>query len=251
MPASIAVTTGISKGTTFWIERPVMRIGSDGCDLCLPSADLAAHAITLEYRGGVYHAHNKTNATYQLNRQPLASKQSGVWQFGQELVLAPDVVLVLTATGDPAPSARPTTDNLYFPDEVEAKPAAVNPSNEDEEPAAKPPKKIMELTVIVLCVVAGAFLLLRGQMKKPTQSDQPKVTFQQLVEDLQPKYPRLVHRLQYTRAASLRGQTKEAIEGYEALADDLTEQADLAKDSVDAELAKALRYVIDQLDRLQ
>lgn len=251
MPASIAVTSGISKGTTFWIERPVLRIGSDGCDLCLPSAELAAHAITLEYRSGVYHAHNKTSATFQLNRQPLAGKQSGVWQFGQELVLAPDVVLVLTATGNPAPSARPTTDALYFPDEGESKPAPVDTPNEDPEPAAQPPKKIMELTVIVLCVIGGALLMLRGQLKKPTNTDQPKVSFQQLVTELQPKYPLLVHRLQYTRAASLRGQYEEAIEGYEALADELTEHTDATKNSDDDPLADALRYVIEQLNQLQ
>jgi hypothetical protein len=251
MPASIAVTSGISKGTTFWIERPVLRIGSDGCDLCLPSAELAAHAITLEYRGGVYHAHNKTSATFQLNRQPLAGKQSGIWQFGQELILAPDVVLVLTASGNPAPSPRPTTDALYFPEDAESKPAPVETSNEDAEPAAQPPKRIMELTVIVLCVIGGALLMLRGQLKKPASSDQPKVSFQKLVTELQPNYPHLVHRLQYTRAASLRGQDEEAIEGYEALADDLTEHTETAKKPVDPQLSEALRYVIEQLDRLQ
>jgi hypothetical protein len=250
MSASIAVTTGISKGTTFWIERPVMRIGSDGCDLCLPSADLAAHAITLEYRGGVYHAHNKTSATFQLNRQPLASKQSAVWHFGQDLVLAPDVVLVLTASGDPAPSPRPTTD-AYFPDEVDSKPAAAASVDEEAEPTVQPPKRIMELTVIVLCVIAGASLLLRGQLQKPKQTAQPKISFEKLVTELQPQYPRLVHRLQYTRAASLRGNEEAAIEGYQSLADDLTEHTEAAKNSADPQLAEALRYVIDQLDRLQ
>lgn len=251
MPASIAVTSGISKGTTFWIERPVMRIGSDGCDLCLPSADLAAHAVTLEFRGGVYHAHNKTAATFQLNRKPLAAKESGIWQFGQELVLAPDVVLVLTSTGNPAPSPRPTTDALYFPDEGESKPAAVDTANDDADSAPKPPKRIMEMVVIVLCVIGGAMLMLRGQLKKPASSNQPKITFQQLITELQPKYPHLVHRLQYTRAASLRGQNKKALEGYETLADELTEQTELAKDAADPQLVDALQYVIGQLDRLQ
>lgn len=251
MSASIAVTSGISKGTTFWIERPVMRIGSDGCDLCLPSADLAAHAITLEYRGGVYHAHNKTSATFQLNRQPLAGKQSGIWKFGQELILAPDVVLVLTASGDPAPSPRPTTDALYFPEEAESKPVQAEVESEELEPGMQPPKRIMELTVIVLCVIGGALLLLRGQIKKPKQAETPKVSFQELITDLKPEYPRLVHRLQFARAEALRGHDEQAIANYQSLADDLAEKTDSARNTTDKQLIKTLHYVIDQLDRLQ
>ena len=49
MPAGIRVDSGISVGTTHWIERAVLRIGSDPqCDICLPSTELDAHALTLE-----------------------------------------------------------------------------------------------------------------------------------------------------------------------------------------------------------
>ena len=62
MSASIRIESGIAAGTNYWIDRPVLRIGSDPqCEICLPTAELAAHALTLEFRGGAYRAYNRAS----------------------------------------------------------------------------------------------------------------------------------------------------------------------------------------------
>ena len=53
MSAGIRVDSGVSAGTKYWIDRAVLRIGSDPqCDICLPSTELEPHAVTLEFRDG-------------------------------------------------------------------------------------------------------------------------------------------------------------------------------------------------------
>jgi len=71
MSAEIIVQSGISAGTRYWIERPVIRIGSDPqADVCLPSSRIAPHALTVEFRDGNYRVHARDrSASVQVNGQ--------------------------------------------------------------------------------------------------------------------------------------------------------------------------------------
>ena len=63
MSASVRIESGIAAGTNYWIDRPVLRMGSDPqCEISLPSAELSPHALTLEFRGGVYRAYNRSSS---------------------------------------------------------------------------------------------------------------------------------------------------------------------------------------------
>src|SRR5688572_746458 len=108
MSASIRIESGIAAGTNYWIDRPVLRIGSDPqCEICLPTADLAPHALTLEFRTGTYRAYNRGATAIFLGRTSLQPGAAGVWNDGDVLTLPGDQRLALAVDGDPRPCPRP------------------------------------------------------------------------------------------------------------------------------------------------
>jgi len=81
MPASVRVESGISAGTKYWIDRAVLRVGSDPqCDICLPSAELAPHALTLEFRDGNYRAYNRSSSPVSVGGSLVQPGASAVWR---------------------------------------------------------------------------------------------------------------------------------------------------------------------------
>ncbi len=124
MSANIRVESGISAGTKVWIDRPVLRIGSDPqCDVCLLSAELAPHAITLEFRDGNYRAYNRSQSPVNIGSTVVQPGANAVWQADDTLQLPGDLRLALEIDGDPRPAPRP--DSQYddgFDDEVASLP---------------------------------------------------------------------------------------------------------------------------------
>ena len=108
MSASIRIESGIAAGTNYWIDRPVLRVGSDPqCEICLPTADLAPHALTLGVpRRNVPRVQPRVVAD-RPGRDALQPGAAGVWDDGDMLVLPGDVRLVLAFDGDPASVPSP------------------------------------------------------------------------------------------------------------------------------------------------
>ncbi len=208
MSATIRIESGISAGTSYWIDRPVLRIGSDPqCEICLPSADLAPHALTLEFRGGAYRAYNRGASAVSIGRAVVQPGAGGAWGEGETANLPGDLRLVLDVDGDPRPSPRPETrvEDGYASDataeSADARPTAGAPTAKKSSS-----KTTVQLAIIGLCVLAGA-----GFFFMPRGNDAPVVnrpTFNAIVDSGLKKDENvraLVQQLQFAEAALVRG----------------------------------------------
>ena len=96
MSAKIRIESGISAGTNYWVDRPVLRIGSDPqCEICLPSAELSPHALTLEFRGGTYRAYNRGTSAVTIGNATVQPGGVGAWAEDETAHLPGDLRLVL------------------------------------------------------------------------------------------------------------------------------------------------------------
>src|SRR6478735_2232309 len=110
MSAKIRIESGISAGTSYWIDRPVLRIGSDPqCEFCLPSAELSPHTLTLEFRGGAYRVYNRGTSAVSIGRAVVQPGGAAAWEEGDTAQLPGGLQLVLEVDGDPRPSPRQET----------------------------------------------------------------------------------------------------------------------------------------------
>lgn len=189
MPATIRIESGIAAGTNYWIDRPVLRVGSDpGCEICLPTADLAPHALTLEFRGGVYRAYNRGSSPIRVGATNLPAGGSGVWNDGDTVALGGGQQLVLAIDGDPRPAPQP---DAGASDGYSDAPPIMADGSDGSTPAttATATKKAgssstMQLAVIGLCVLGIGGLLLLNQMgglDAAPAANRP--TFSQIVTD--------------------------------------------------------------------
>lgn len=227
MPAKLVIASGIATGTEIWIEDDVSRVGSDPkCQVCLRDAELAAHAATLEYRGGDYILHNRGEGPIRLGVRELAGRASFTWQPGQELQLTSTLVLRLEVDGDPAPGPRPV---------ARRRPETDEPTGDDQADAAvgaaAPPanrsKQLLQIGVIFLCFGGGAFMLLMDSSASSTlPSRNVTAEFSTLIKELSqekasaeldPDTLRSV--LQSARIAQLRGHQPRSQELYGHLRD--------------------------------
>ena len=173
MSASVRIESGIAAGTNYWIDRPVLRVGSDPqCEICLPSADLAPHALTLEFRAGVYRAYNRSSEPITLGAAVLQPGAAGAWTDGDSLTLPGNVRLVLAIDGDPRPSPRPESRiEDGFEDDRVATDEAITAATPEAAEKAKS-KSIMQLAVIGLCVVGiGGLLMLNNASTEATPAN--------------------------------------------------------------------------------
>ena len=143
MSASIRIESGIAAGTNYWIDRPVLRIGSDPqCDICLPTAELAPHALTLEFRGGNYRVYNRGTSPVTVGRSTLQAGANGLWNDGDSIVLPGNLQLRLAVDGDPRPSPRPESRmDDDFAMMTQASPAGAAAAAVDEAAAKKKSSK--------------------------------------------------------------------------------------------------------------
>lgn len=258
MSATIRVDTGISAGSRFWIDRPVLRVGSDPqCDVCLPSAELAPHALTLEFRDGNYRVYNRSASPVYVGSAIVESGTSAVWHDGETIQLPGELRVALDIDGDPRPAARPdgTRDDgradagLPLAAEVAATDAAAAAS------AKSSSKSWLQLAVIGVCVVALVGLLtVKNGGEKAAAAGRP--TFNQLVDESSKKdatHQAIIRRLQFAQAAIVRYGTKNnkrARERFAKLRDALVSHVDAVKGEQKADVERVLSYVEYQLGRL-
>lgn len=254
MPATIRVESGISAGTDFWIDRPVLRIGSDPqCDLCLPSTELSPHALTLEFRGGGYRVYNRGASPVSVGSAVVQPGGNAGWNAGQSLVLPGDLRLALSIDGDPRPAPRPDArpdDDFDAVDDL-----AVVAAPTAEAAAKKSSGTMMQLAIIGFCILGmAAFLTMRPSGDAAVAAERP--TFDTIVESALAKDPtsaarRLLPRLQYAEAAVVRGNVPLALERFAKLRDRLVRIRDSLAEADRADAQQMLDYVEQQLSELQ
>ena len=255
MPASVRVQTGISAGTNYWIDRPVLRIGSDPqCEICLPTAELAPHALTLEYREGSYRAYNRSSVPVTVGTSVVSPGANGIWHEDQTVQLPGDLRLLLEIDGDPRPSPRPEThiDDVYAAENGDAVAGAATSAN--AAAAKKSSGTLVQLGIIAFCVLGMAALLTMGGGEADTAT-QERPTFDAIVENglANPEDPSsaLLPRLQFAETAIVRNHRELARERFLKLRDQLVRQKEsLPADSRDG-IERMLSYVEFRLSQLQ
>jgi hypothetical protein len=257
MPAKICVESGISAGTRFWIDRPVLRIGSDPqCEICLPSADLAPHALTLEFRDGTYRAYNRCSAPVNIGRAAVQPGTNAAWNSDQTVRLPGDLRLVLEIDGDPRPSPRPearSEDDGFAADD--AAPKLLEPMAAADATKKKSSGTMVQLAVIGLCVLGmAAMLTMRGGADTASAANRPSfasIVRATLAEEDDDVTRALLPRLQYAQAALVRGNGQLARRQFLRLRDQLVRQREALPDAEREGVERMLQYVEYQLSRRQ
>jgi hypothetical protein len=256
MSASIRIESGIAAGTNYWIDRPVLRIGSDpGCEICLPTADLAPHALTLEFRGGVYRAYNRGSSPMSLGRTTLQPGAAALWNDGDMLLLGGGQQLVLAIDGDPRPSPQPdgSTDDGYNDEPAIMADEQTDASLGSAKKAGS--KSTMQMAIIGVCVVGMGGLLLLNQMGGSDVAPAAnRPSFNQIVFDSLQKddvIRAFVQKMQVSESFLVRGHADFAKVCYAELRDQLMRRMDSLPEA-DRKDAEAIRqYSEMRLGQLQ
>ncbi len=243
MSAKILVQSGIAAGTSHWIERNVVRVGSDpGMDLTVPCDALDKHALTLEYRDGVYRVHNRCTVQVYLGGRTVSPGHSDQWHDTDLLELPGLIQLALEVDGDPAPAPPPlfspamvsaSMDNdgrdtgpdvtarassqsqpSGAPDRANASGAPVG----QPSPSASSSSTMLQVGVIVVCVLGCVLLLARDRMRRSADSAVSVPRFEVIVDQAREKSDpitqSLLRHVQYAESAMIRGNTKVARQRY-------------------------------------
>lgn len=211
MSARIIVQSGISAGTSHWIERSVIRIGSDPTmDLTIPTSELASHAMTLEFREGVYRVHNRSDKAIHLGGQTIESGSAERW-FDTDLIEIPGAVtLALDLGDDPSPSPKPS-DRATAPWHGAAVPPEKAGQNESaprrDAGQQESSSLLLQLGVIIGCVVISTLLLTKDRWMGTSEEAKSLPSFTQVVQRArqQPSFDEpLLQRFQFAEAAMIR-----------------------------------------------
>lgn len=275
MPAKVTIQSGISAGTSYWIERAVVRVGSDPkSDLCLPSANVPSHALTLEFRDGRYRIHNRCQVNVFVGTRVVEPGNAIEWPDTDILQLNNEIELVLDVEEDPSPKPMRTRPN---PGEDLAGLANSNDWQQESEDqdiergdgdvadktidsdnsadtSTNGSNLLLQLAVIVFCILGSVGMLARESIKQSTSDTRKPPSFTEVVRNANTSAssPILIQRLQYAESAAIRGNASSAQERFGELRDDLVPQrAVFAEAGRDAELAilDFVEYRLGQLER--
>lgn len=236
MPAKVTVQSGVSAGTSHWIEQAVVRIGSDPrADVCLPSADVPSHALTLEYREGVYRVYNRCRANIFIGTRVVEPSKSLPWPDTDILQLNDEIELVLDLDDDPSPvpmrtAPEPDWDEQALQQPGEATAMDVAHGDERADAASADGSKFMlQMAVIVLCLLGCIVLLARESLKDADGQRRQPPSFAAVIRNAiaSETSPELIQRLQYAESAAIRGNHHSARARFGALRDDLVPQQEL------------------------
>ncbi len=254
MSAGIRVDSGISVGTIYWIDRAVLRIGSDPqCDISLPSTELEPHALTLEFRDGTYRVYNRCASPVSIGAAVVKPGANAVWRADETIQLPGDLRISLDVDGDPRPAPRPETRlDDGFDDDSRSLPSGGASAEAAGEAAKKSKGSLVQMGVIGICVLAMAGLLLmkKGDAESAAK-DRP--TFNDIVQASLTKdeaHRDIIRRLQYAQAALVRGNSALARERFLKLRDQLVNHVDSLDARSQADAKTVLSYVEYRLGQL-
>ncbi|MEX2169134.1 MAG: hypothetical protein WD851_07475 [Pirellulales bacterium] len=251
MSASIRIESGISAGTSYWVDKPVLRVGSDPqCEICLPSAELAPHALTVEFRDGRYRAYNRGATPVAVGGATVPPGGLGELSAGQTMQLPGDLRLVLQIDGDPRPCPRPS--DLRRDDEFDAEPQTASADAAGEEAAGKKSSKtLVQLAVIGFCVLGGAAFLAMPDFE-PAAAVQEIPGFETLVEEsltLGDAAGDRLQRLQFAESALVRGHYPLAKARFSTLRNQLVRHRESLPEEKRTDVDRYLQYVEYQMSQ--
>jgi hypothetical protein len=227
MSARITIQSGIASGTSHRINGRVARVGSDPqSEVCVPSAEIPSHALTLEFRDDSCLVYNRCRESVYVGAQVVEPEQVLEWPETDILQLGPDTELLL--------DFDPDNELGYHPAEIEDVDPPSDEKNDKQDSAnpelVKPKansgsKTVVQLVVIVACLAGCALLLIRDQNRKAGVNSGPgfsEVIAAALADN--DVSPALLRRIQYAEAQRIRGRDDEAVELFQLIRDDLLNQ---------------------------
>jgi hypothetical protein len=258
MSASVRIESGIAAGTNYWIDRPVLRIGSDpNCEICVPSAELSPHTLTLEFRGGVYRAYNRGSAPVYMGSSTLQPGGVATWEDGVAATLPGELRLVLAVDGDPRPCPRPEVladEEEEYVDEPAIRGDTATTVTAEAAQKAKSKSMVQMLVIVVCMAMTGMFLWMLNLIPEDEQTVN-RPSFDGIVvstlKDGSPYVRGLVERLQYGQALLVRGDPARARVQFAALRDQLIQQKNVPTGADAKYVQKIKDYVEGQLGQLQ
>lgn len=256
MANAIEILNGISQGTRFWLEKRVVRIGSDpGADLCIPSAELPPIAATLEFREGDWTIHDRSGQGVTPSEAESGAQESVLWQSGKVIELCDRTQLRLCVYGEAGPAPQPSLASKFeaLSGQGVRSPALETASRHGTAVArGSAAAKWGQYVVIAVCLLGCAGLILWQPGDNAPGKAAPN--FQSLIEEAigsKSTSQVLVQRLQYAQAAFGRGDRELAREWFRKLRDDLLRQEDrLIIDKKEIEI-KILHFAEHQIGRLE
>jgi hypothetical protein len=258
MPALLRIESGISAGTSYWIDRAVLRLGSDPtCEVCLPTSELAPHAVTLEFRDGGYRLYNRSPVAVSLDGVNVPAGRATAWPAQSSLDLPGAIRLVLDVDGDPRPCPAPTDRASANAGDFDLH--GMSRQSESHAPAKRGPpsakarsKILAQLGIIVACMAGCALLLaLDGKTDEPAAR---QIAFEEIVASVpynDAAARPLIQRLQFAQTALVRGRGDEARSRFAELRDGLVRLRDAKTLGDNNPAALVLDYVEMQLGQLQ
>ena len=241
----ITIQSGISAGTTHPITSRVARIGSDPkSDVCLPTAEIPAHALTLEFRDSSCLVYNRCRSHIIVGAQVVDPDQSVAWPETDILQLAGGIELLLDFDEQPDSGLSFEYED-EFDEDTEQSPETRKDVSELTGSAQKgsSSKTIVQLAVTAICVVGCVLLLLRDQ----TRARPAVQTSLQEILDLNAtgsaEDQGMIRRLQYAETMKVRGRKKLARQEFKHLRDELLEEVENSVGQENEFHAKVMNFV--------
>lgn len=256
MPAKITVQSGISAGTFHWIEQRVARIGSDPqSEICLPSANIPAHALTLEFRDDTCRVYNRCQNNVYVGTQVIAPDEVATWPETDILQLGDDSELLL----DFADEVPKSSNEFEFAEEAIGDETAGSEFEQATDLANENSKQsggiktVMQLAVTIACLAACAAMMLVKPSEGSTSTNN-QLDFETVIDNARQSSTtskELIQRLQFAEAAVVRNDNDAATDRFARLRDDLAIQRDrFTTEQREPELA-ILNFVEQRLNELQ
>ena len=225
MSPRITVQSGIAAGTSHRIENRVARIGSNPqSDVCLPTADIPGHALTLEFRDDGCLVYNRCRESVYIGARVVAPEQVVEWPETDILQLGHGIELLLDLDDS---DSDDFCNGMVDEEESELDVKSKGPVSDVSElrqtkTSSGKTKAMIQLLVTVLCLVGGVLLLVRDQNR--SAGPEPGPGFSELVSTAIATpgiSPELIRRIQYAEAQRIRGRLEIASEEFQSIRNDL------------------------------
>ncbi len=227
MYARITIQSGIAAGTSHLIESRVARVGSDPqSDVCLPTADVPEHALTLEFQNENCRVYNRSRDSIYVGAQIVKPNDVVEWPETDILQIGSNTELLLDFDAEADASYLELDDEQVDAEfEVAGSIDNTTKTTDDKSRNAKTlgfGKTSVQLTVTVGCIIGCIALLVRDQNRKAAPSPGPN--FSDIVTrsmESDEVSPALIQRIQFAEAQRIRGRKQIAQQEYQSIRDDL------------------------------
>lgn len=250
MNARITIQSGIACGTSHRINSRVARVGSDPkSDVCVPSAGIPSHALTLEFRDNSCLVYNRCRESVFVGAQVVEPEHVVEWPETDILQLGSDTELLLDFETEDSHSFP--IEELDAVDSAETDDGVPHDSLEGENSSSNQKstsKTVLQLVVIVACLAGCVLLLVRDQNRKAGVKSGPGFSdvISAALTDTEIS-PNLLRRIQFAEAQRIRGREDEAMELFQRIRDDLLVQMGNFESTEDTPQRQLIQLVQDRL----